>query len=313
MDRRFPTPPLPAPIGALLAVLALAGCALPAEAAERRARPACVPAERDVIALEGPWGARAAARIDGQPAVLEVSTGLRLSSLQPETVQRLGLPEDPRAQSGYATPAGRVTRQNVRLRSLRLGGREWTAPSLAVRPFPILPGAPVYDGVIGGDLLRDSELEIDLRGRRAAIRPVRDCLPGDPPWTVGGRAPLLGDGGGAPVVTLRVNGQAVRARIASGDNATSMKEGTAARLRLDRPTGRRSTVYGSDPVGRRGREFRLDEVALGEEALRGFPVTVVPDEMAGSDEMVLGQDWLALRRVLISYTRRQVFLEARLP
>lgn len=303
MARRAALPPL---LG-LLALLA--ACASPADAAPRRPQPECVFGEGEPLILRGSTGIVADAQVNGQPVALEIGTGLGLTSLQPEAAQRLNLPEDPRVQSGYSGPAGPVTRRNVLTRSLRAGGQEWSGRSIAVRPFSGLSGARPFDGILGLDLLRQTELEIDLPGRRVTLHRARDCRPGNPPWPVAASLPLDLPPSGAPVIMVQVNGQAVRARIQSGDNVSSMSQALADRLGLNTPTGRRGRSAGGDAVTRRSTEYRLETLAAGEEVLRDQRVVVVAaDPSQQNEELRLGQDWLGQRRVWLSFANRRLFL-----
>jgi len=287
----------------------LSASAASAQGAPRRAQPECVFGEGDVLPLQGA-GMAVPATLNREALRLEISTGLGLSSLLPETAQRLRLAEDPRVESSYPGPTGRITRRNVRSASLRVGEQEWTGRSLAVRPFyGVGGGPPGFDGVLGADLLREGELEIDLPARRVAIHRAPNCRSGHPRWAPAASAPLQPHPMGVPVIMVRVNGQAVRARIASGNNISSLSETLANRLALNTPTGRRGSSTGSDPNIRRGREVRLEELATGEEILRGGTVFVAPDTGGAEDEeLTLGQDWLRPRKVWISFSGRRLFL-----
>jgi predicted aspartyl protease len=294
----------------LLGLVALLGaCADPAVGAPRQAQPECVFAETAAIPLRGDAGLRVAATLNGEPLTLEVNTGLGLTSLQPHVVQRLRLPEDPRNQSSHPGPDGPVTRRNVQSRSLRVGEREWSERSLAVRPFFGADG-PLqgFDGVLAADLLRQTELEIDLPTRRLALHRAENCRAGNPPWAPAVAVTMEVRGLGVPVITVHVNGQAVRARIQSGNSATTVTEALATRLALDRPTGRRARTYGSDPAARRGREYLVDEMVVGEEVLRNQPVVVSADLGGPEEELILGQDWLRHRKVWLSFANRRLFL-----
>ncbi len=303
MARHVLTPPL-------LGLVALIGaCAAPATGAPRQAQRECVFAETAAMPLQGDGGMRVAATLNGQPLTLEVNTGLGLTSLLPHVAQRFGLPEDPLSQSSYPGPSGPVTRRNVQSRSLRVGDREWSGRSLAVRPFFVAEGrALAFDGVLGADLLRQTELEIDLPTRRVALYRAENCRAGNPPWAPATAVTMEVRGLGVPVITVRVNGHPVRARIQSGNNATSMTEALANRLALDRPTGRRARMYGSDPAARRGREYLVDEMVVGEEVLRNAAVIVSADPGGPEEELILGEDWLQRRKVWLSYANRRLFL-----
>ncbi len=294
---------------ALLA--ALSACASPIDGAPRTAQEECVFGAGDVAPLRGASGMVVAGSVNGQPAVLEVSTGLGLTSVLPGSVQALGLPTDPVRRSGFGRPGSGDVRQNVRVRSLRVGGQDWADRSVAVRPFFMPDGSPpAFDAMIGADLLRETELEFDLPARRIAFHPRRNCRPGAPPWAPASSAPLELQNHGSPVIVARVNGQTVRALIHSGNNATVMTRRLADQLGLARAaaTGRSVRSHGTHPGVSRGQEFRVDEVAVGQEVLRNLPVVVTADGTGSTEELVLGQDWLRHRKVWLSFGGRRLFL-----
>ncbi|MBD0275032.1 MAG: retroviral-like aspartic protease family protein [Acetobacteraceae bacterium] len=115
---------------------------------------------------------------------------------------------------------------------------------------------------------------------------------------------------GAPVVVARVNGHAVRALVHSGNNATAMTRRLADKLGLSAAdaTGRRLRGHGTDAAVSRGQEFRVKEIAVGQEVLRDVPVVVAAEGTGGPEELVLGQDWLRRRKVWFSFGARRVFL-----
>ena len=55
----------------------------------------CLFSAGDVSPLQGSKGMVVAGSVNGQPAKLEVSTGLGLTSVLPGSAQALGLPTDP--------------------------------------------------------------------------------------------------------------------------------------------------------------------------------------------------------------------------
>ncbi len=286
----------------------LAACAGTAGDAPRGAPPDCVFTEDGLLPLRDASGVVVAAQIDGRALAMELNTGLGLTSLQPEVAERLRLPEDPRAQSSYRGPGGAViARRNLLPRSLRVGGQDWTGRSIAQRPFYGSGGGrPGFDGVIGMDLLRDTELDLDLPRRRVALHRARGCRL-VPPWPGAAGAVLELSAAGVPSVSARVNGQMVRARIHTGNNRSVMSERLARQLALSTPTGQQGRAYGASPDARPTREFRLDELALGQEVLRDQTVVVVPGG-AEEEDLTLGRDWLERRRVWLSFPGRRIFL-----
>jgi predicted aspartyl protease len=279
--------------------------------APRAAQQECVFGTGDASPLRGPAGTVVAGFVNGQPALLEVSTGLGLTSVLPGSVQALGLPTDPVRRTGFAGRAGEPPRQNVVARSLRVGGQDWTDRSLAVRPYFMPDGSPpAFDAMIGANLLRETELEIDLPARRIAFHARRGCRPGAPPWAPAGSVPMDLQNHGAPVVVARVNGHAVRALVHSGNNATTMSRRLADQLGLVRAdaAGRRVRSHGTDAAVSRGQEFRVDEIAVGQEVLRNVPMVVTADGTGGPEDLILGRDWLRHRKVWLSFGGRRLFL-----
>lgn len=236
---------------------------------------------------------------------------LGLSSVLPGSVRSLGLPTDPVRRTGFGAPGSGDVRQNVMVRSLRVGGQDWGGRSLAVRPYFMPDGSPPgFDAMIGADLLRETELEIDLPARRVAFHARRNCRPGAPPWKPAGSVPMDLQAHGSPVVAVRVNGQEARALIQSGNNATVMSRRLAERLGVTRAdaAGRQVRSRGTDAGVSRGQEFRVRELSVGEEVLQDLPVVVTADGTGSPHEMVLGQDWLRHRKVWFSFGSRRLFL-----
>ena len=299
------------PMTSLALCALLVACASPQDGPSRTAQGECVLGAGDVSPLRGPTGVVVAGSVNGQPALLEVSTGLGLTGVLPGSVQALGLPTDPVRRTGLTGRGGDTVRQNVLVRSLRVGDQDWSNRSVAVRPFHMPDGSPpAFAAMIGADLLRETELEIDLAARRVAFHARRDCGPGAPPWAPASSVPMDFQIHGAPVVVARVNGHAVRALIHSGNNATAMTQGLADKLGLSGSdaTGRRVPSHGTDPGVSRGQEFRVKEIAVGQEVLRDLPVIVAAAGTGGPEELALGQDWLRHRKVWLSFGGRRVFL-----
>ncbi|MDQ1077917.1 retroviral-like aspartic protease family protein [Pseudoroseomonas cervicalis] len=291
---------------ALLLLLGLAHCAAGPGAgpATGGTQPECRYDTTQGLALQGPTGLLLPAEINGQALLMEVNTGLGLSSLLPAVAGRLELPPDPTRQSSYGGRGAPITARNVLARSLRIGPQAWSDVSLGVRP---VAGDRAPDGFLAADLLQQTELELELGARRVALHPRRNCRAGEPPWAPAASLPLMLREHGTPVITVRINGEPVQAVIQSGNNATILNRRLAERLRLPAAaaTGRRSRSQDLRGMDGRGTEYRV-ALAAGAETLPD-QLVVVSDESGGQD-LVLGQDWLARRKVWISYGGRRVFL-----
>lgn len=296
-----------------LLVLATLGACAPADApapATRADLPACAPGERDALPLLGSQGMNLEGSVNGQKVMMSLSTGLGLTALLPATAQRLGLPADPMRQSSFASGSGPITRQNVTVRSLRVGTRDWGSLSLAVRQmFPPAGETMDFDGLLAANLLRGLEVGIDMPARRATLFNPQGCRPGTPPWPVAASLPVEMMEHGTPRISVRVEGQVVSARIASGQDRSSMARSLAERLGLAR-TNTTVRAYGTNPDAIRGRVYRVRELAAGEEVLRNLEVTGYDGESEGGAELTLGRDWLSHRAIWLSYPQRRVYLAA---
>ena len=297
------------PLAATFGLL-LAGCATPAPPPAARApQPECVFTDAGLVPLQGAGGLAVAGAINGTPLRFDVNTGLGITALLPGVANRLGLPTDPRRQSSFSD-SGRVAQRNLLARSIVAGGQEWSDRSLAVRSFRSEGDAP-FDVMLAADLLRETELEFDLPGRRLGLHRRQDCQGGGPGWTPAASLPVVLAEHSVPVLTLRVNGQPVRAALQSGNNRTLLSRRAAERLGLLQNAVRGSTTRasGTSSETARGQEYILREFAFGEVVLRDFPVVVLRDSV-GSEEMVLGHDWMRDRRVWLSYASRRLFIAA---
>lgn len=303
-------PRSPTPLLALFALLS--ACASPVESAQRAEQGACVFGAGEVSPLRGATGAVVEGSINGEPAKLAVSTGIGLTSVLPGSAQALGLPTDPVRRTGTGAPGGSAdVRQNVRVRGLRAGGQDWGDRSVAVRPYLMPDGSPpAFDAMIGADLLRETEVELDLPARRVAFHARRNCRPGAPPWEPASSVAMDQHNHGSPVIVVRVNGHPVRALVHSGNNTTAMTRRLADQVGITQAdgTGRSSRSHGTRAGVSRGQEFRVKEMAVGQEVLRDVPVVVTADGTGSTEEMVLGQDWLRHRKVWLSFGGRRVFL-----
>ena len=292
-------------------VALLPACTAPTESEARGPLPACGLGPGAMVPVPDGEELTVAGTLNGQPVRLDIDTGLGLTSLLPGFVERMNLPLDARRQSGTIQEGRTVLRQNVLVTGLRTGSHEWGGRSLAVRPILTSGGPPRFDGMVAADLLRDTELELDLPARRVTVFAQRNCRAEGPPWASGAvRVPMELPNNGVPVVTVRVNGQEVRALIQSGNNRTVLSRGLADRLGLGQAqaTGVRTRSHGPEMRVGRGEEYRLDELALGEDVVRGMPVVVSATGTASTEPMVLGRDWLARRKVWLSYHGRRLYL-----
>ncbi|WP_160000153.1 retroviral-like aspartic protease family protein [Roseomonas sp. 18066] len=295
-------------LASLASLALLAGCAgaAPPPATARAPQPECVFTDAALVPLLGASGLAVAGSINGEPLRFDVNTGLGITALLPGVANRLGLPADPRRQSSFGDSGG-VAQRNLLARSVAAAGQEWSDRSLAVRNFRSEGDAP-FDVMLASDLLRETELEFDLPGRRVGLHRRQNCQGGGPGWTPAASLPVVLAEHNVPVVSVRLNGQPVRAALQSGNNRTMLSQRAAERLGLLQHAVRGATTRASGTRAEtvRGQEYIIRKFALGGVVLRDFPVVVERD--AGSEEMVLGHDWMRGQRVWLSYAGRRLFI-----
>lgn len=293
--------------GAFLRVLALgaaaslAACAMP-----------CDPRPGDVLPL---------ALADGRPAVpVEVNgrrvpflldTGASNTALFTDGANALRLPQD-RMRTTFGRGVGGTTRErNALIGQFRIGGH-----SLSNLTVPVVTHSTTSPlttvGVIGADILRTSELEIDFPNQRYVLHSPSACAAAAMPWPGADVIPLDILPNGLPRVRVRVNGTEAWALLDSGADHSTVLRGAAERLGVpqDVLTGKPlGVVHG---VGAARVEFRMqnfETIEIGSETLRNHPMGIIDLEGNHPFDMVLGMEYIAPRHMWLSYLRRQLFVQ----
>jgi predicted aspartyl protease len=226
--------------------------------------------------------------------------------------QRLGV------ESHYEYPRrmrsldGAVASGDARLRSLGLG--ETALANFRVLVGPVLlpgPAGKPLDGLLGADFFSSFEVDLDLVHDRMVLYGGLPCAIAAPPWS-------------HPYTTISVNrslhdhlffpvnldGHRLAAFIDTGAEVSAVDAAAALAL------GVTSAALNRDPVANlRGagsevvasRVHRFARLEIGGEALR-HPVIAVTNLRLQDADLVLGIDFLRLRRVWLSYGSRRIFL-----
>ncbi len=259
--------------------------------------------------------------VNDQPARFILDTGAERTMVTVAAVQRLGLDLDQWTGTTVMGIGGLVRHQNALPRSLTLGGVALRHPTvlrddtLAVGPLPIsiLDGQRI-DGLLGRDFLSAFDLSLDIPARRLTLYDVRDCRIAFLPWTKPYRviAALPADRK-ALVIPTQLDGQWLRTLIDTGAGTSILTAVGMARFGLSPASLAGDPVAIAHGVGNRPvpvRLHRFGALDVGgtrtpEPTLLVAPVRVVPIV-----DLVLGDDWLQLHRVWLSYSTLQVFVAA---
>jgi clan AA aspartic protease (TIGR02281 family) len=241
--------------------------------------------------------------LDGRKVLMVVDTGAEATTLTPEAATSLGLASAP-SDTVVVGASGRLRAGSLRLRRMELGGIERRGVAVDVGAMPLLAiaGRKVA-GLLGIDALGGYDIEIDLPHHLLRLYSAPPCPGFVPPgFRAGEGHALRRAGGGLITLSVRVDGQAVRALLDTGARSTLVTRRVAAGLGVTDDDLSRDPLVTGRGIGTGSvafRRHRFDEVRVGDIAVRDMQVNVAALPFAGID-MLLGADWLAGRRVWIS-------------
>jgi Aspartyl protease len=270
----------------LLASLLIAG----------NARAACVVENKATIPLEVTAGAiTMPVQVNGATGTFILDTGAQRSVVTEEAVHRLGLARDEWVGTTMQGVGGIESRPNADPRSLTLGGvplvrRTVTHDnSLTVGILPrTRVGNILIDGVLGRDFLSLFDLDIDVPNHRLALYQVHDCAGRFLPWQGGYTAlPVTLPAENALIVPVMLDSTPVNFANDPVDEVSGL---------------------GTHVVTMHRHTFR--SLRVGGQTADSPVIWVAPIHLTPIVDMLLGADWLADRRVWISFATRQLFVSA---
>jgi predicted aspartyl protease len=252
-------------------------------------------------------------RLNGAPATMVLDTGAERTVLTEAAARRVGLQFDPRNIQRGAGAGGVVTSFAARVRRMELAGLSIPDHPVLATPHSLgsVGGTPV-DGLLPALVLSAFDVDLDLPGRKITLYAGTVC--GDtiiPPWS----EPFISlpaDFSRPPRVNLRVRAgdQELRALLDTGAQAITITARAAATAGVgpaELEAGQPVMVRGVGPQPVQARRVRLPELQIGPETRRNTPVIVTDSGMDRID-MILGMDYLAPRRLWLSYARQQAFI-----
>ncbi|MBP0492243.1 retropepsin-like aspartic protease [Roseomonas indoligenes] len=284
---------------------------------------ACLPGEgeRLILAAQASPAARALlgpaaagplpivlAQANGAALAFVLDTGSNLTLLRPEAAVALGLSMDPDRSTPITGVGGTSRMPNAVMRHFQIGRRVFQNLSVPVAPGSEDEGG--IAGIVGADLLRQGALELDLAAGRAVLHDSPGCIAAPPPWPAEA-IPAEVTGEGLVVIPLRLNGRPARALLDTGAVRTVLRQdritdfGIPASA-LGAPAA--GTVFGT---GGEAAAFRIHEGAtlkLGEYTTAAMPIVIAPLPPSLPVDLVLGQDILGTRRLLLSYAARRLWV-----
>jgi predicted aspartyl protease len=274
----------------------------------------CTPVARAVIALSVEHHSLfVPMTINRTRATFLLDTGAESTILSADAAHRLGLAAHytySRAMLGFggAVATGEVHPDSVAVGSFGMSG--FFALVGAVR-LPALEGQPA-DGLLGGDVLRGFDLDINLVGRRLGLYAPVACDDPALPW--GGAAhgtPARVSLARHLVFDVQIAGQTLPAFIDTGAQASFIDAAAVARLGVGEAALRQDPAVSVRGVGGSAgnamRQHRFDRLDVAGGAWIGPVLIVAPLRLPDAD-VILGADFLETHRVWFAYEGRRVFI-----
>lgn len=252
--------------------------------------------------------------INGQAATLIVDTGAQTMLLSQSAVKRLGLRTDSRAPVVVRGTGGETRSWPAILQRFSLGEVALPDQHAAVLPFdlPEIAGTRP-DGLLGADVLGRFEVDLNTPQRRMLLYSGRPCA--DDPSPLPGRS-IEVDASALSrrnrlVIPAELDGRAMSALLDSGSQLSIVMTQAALEAGLDRDALAAAPVMmlsGAGPQLTEGRRLRFRQLILAGETLPA-PFLTVMARQSDEDDMIIGMDYMATRRIWFAYPRRKLFIQ----
>ena len=250
--------------------------------------------------------------LNGTTVDFLLDTGAERTVVGLAAAERLGLARDPWVSSDIEGAGGRDQRRLGLPRTLSFGGlalrRRTVAAdnSVVVGPIPESVGGHPMAGLLGQDFLSAYDLDLDVPGGVLRLYDAYACATVAPPWPGRVRAlPAVRPVRNILALLVRVAGQAMLAELDTGASATVLTAPGMVRLGL--PAGGADHVrgFGTGQLAARRQTFTLQVDILPPSEVS---VVVSPLHTLRSIDVLLGADWVAGRRVWVSWATDTVFV-----
>jgi hypothetical protein len=260
--------------------------------------------------------------VNGVTATFILDTGAQRSVVTEDAVHRLGLARDEWVGTTMSGVGGIQSRPNADPRSLTLGGVRLVRRTLShdtSLTVGVLPrtrvGSLLIDGLLGRDFMSPFDMDLDVPNRRLTLYQVHDCQGRFLPWQGGYAAvPVTLAAEYALVLPVSVDGTPMRAVLDTGASSSLIAAPGLFRLGLPPATlaadpAEQVSGLGPHIVTMHKHSFR--SLQVGDQRIDAPVIWVAPIRLTPIVDMLLGADWLAGRRVWISFGTGQLFVATR--
>jgi predicted aspartyl protease len=247
-------------------------------------------------------GLEVTARVNRVDTHFVLDTGAERTVLTAGTVTSLLLARSKLTVSRLIGVGGAISNADV-FADLQLGTADFQQ-RFAVADIPGI------GGLIGGDLLSNYDVEIDVPDHRVRLWRASTCGADDLPWS-GPRAtsPVRVTWGDRLVVAISLDGKPVNALLDSGSSISLLQTDAARGIGVKAISGDPAVlVYGIDGGSIGVRMHRFKSISVGQDQMIS-PQIGIGDSQLVSPEMILGLDYLRGRKIWIAYRVRKIFMQ----
>jgi hypothetical protein len=252
--------------------------------------------------------------VDGHTLNMALDTGGAVTLLFKDAVERYAIPRDYTTgiRHGVIGLSGQWFDYGVSIKSMSIGGAPVTVPDYV----NVSDGKMAYDGLIGMDVLRHYDLDIDFPSRTLTL--YHACSHGAPPWQPATAIPVESTYTGKLLAPFSIDGVQGLADVDTGSGRTGIMPQMVSKLDLT------PQAFASDPTidfhaatsaTTKVYVHKFQTVQLGPLVLHDAPVTILnaqpQNNLARTTQRfpdgLVGLDFLGNRHFWFSSTAGQLF------
>lgn len=250
---------------------------------------------------------------NGSPLTLLLDTGAEWTILTPAAAKRVGA-QTPRVEFDRQIRglSGSLATNEVELRSFTAGNVAipWRRVRVASLNMPSVFSGPL-DGVLGADTLSSFDIDLDLPHHRMVFYGKQSCPSAAPAWaepyaTIAARRTFSDH----LSFLAQLDGRQIDTFIDTGAQLSVLSSRAALTLGVSETAlarDRATVTLGATAERLTSHLHRFSRMEVGGEVVRN-PALVVADVSLKDADLVLGVDFLASRRIWLSYGSQQIFL-----
>jgi predicted aspartyl protease len=260
--------------------------------------------------------------INGAPQTIALDTGAGISTISTAVANSIDLPHDFDHAAELGGVGGRASVLNIgQIDTLELDRIRLTHLAFPIADFDMKTqsGDPVA-GLLGADVLRRYDLEIDVPAGRLNLFQTSACSDPQPPWsTASDPIPFDLDEGNHILVGLKVEGTHLTGVLDTGAPGLAVTDGAAFRTGLSEDALDADIPIHGIGVNNRawtGHLHRFENIDFAGVNFHATPAEIIPSNMAAHNDALIGADaligmeLLQKMRLWISYRTKTLYMQA---